>query len=272
MPIRPLLSALLLAAAIGSLSACGSNDRPFRYLEDQPELGLAFPGATLVSESRSPEVMTVEGPISAHVDKTYEVGTGAPEVVAWYSEKLAALGWRSDGLYGNGRHQWTKGFVQILLGFAEGSADEASGVVQAELQFWTQPSVYDTAPLASLRDIPELSLAFPGATTRTSELELGRSTSARRVRPAKIERRYETFADAEDLIRYYERDLATRGWEMLDGAPGDVGVGLQPDRVWRKGAVVAGLSIFPRRPSPSTNGYAFTIAEITDAKPGLPWE
>jgi hypothetical protein len=52
---------------------------------------------------------------------------------------------------------------------------------------------------------------------------------------------------------------------------GDLGVGLDPDRVWQKDDLTAGLTFFPKQPSPSTIGYGFHIAEVPDVEPGLPW-
>lgn len=258
--------ALLITLAVIT-AACGTDDRPLDYLESLPEYGLAFPQAELIESRGSPQRASIEGPNLAQTSHYYRATVTVEDVVAWYEDELTSTGWRSEGRDGDDVHRWRNEFIELQLRFGQPSDDGIRyGVTLVAHLSW-----YDPTPLAALEAVPELAIADPSSTPLDDEYATGRWIDDRSVRPASIQRTYVTSASSADVIAFFESELAGRGWESLDPPPGDLGVGLEPDRVWQKGDVTAGLTFFPKRPSPSTIGYGFQIAEVPDAEPGLPW-
>jgi len=256
---------IVLAALVAS---CGSDDRPLEYLESLPENSLGFPQAELISSSRSPEQASVEGPNPAQTSHVYQASATPEEIVAWYEDELTSTGWLSEGKDGDDIHRWRKEFIELLLRFSDAVDDR----IRYNVTLFAQLAWYDPAPLAELETVPELEIADPRSAERNDAFPIGRLIDDRHVRPASIQRSYETPASIDEVIAFFESELVGRGWELVDPPSGDLGVGLDPDRVWQKDDVIAGLTFFPKQPSASTIGYAFQIAEVPDVEPGLPWK
>lgn len=257
---------LLVVLAI-VLTACGTDDRPLQYLESLPEYGLAFPQAELLTSHGSPQQASIEGPNLAQTSHSYQAAAAPEDIVAWYEDELTSTGWLSEGKDGNDIYRWRREFIELQLRFGQASYDG----VRYDVTLYAHLSWYDPSPLATLEAVPELSIADPSSTERNDAFPSGRWIDDRRVTPASIQRTYETSASIDEVIAFFESELASRGWTPVDPPPGDLGVGLEPDRVWQTDGLTAGLTFFPKRPSPSTIGYVFQIAEVTDALPGLPW-
>ena len=113
----------LLVALASVLAAC-SDDRPLRYLQSQPEDGLAYPGAELTCTNGVASEVGRSSTEPARLEHCYTAFATEDEVVAWYAEELASRGWSRMGqnlpdlprLIPN----WDKGFVSLeLLDFVE---------------------------------------------------------------------------------------------------------------------------------------------------------
>jgi hypothetical protein len=269
-----LLLAVLVVVGITATACNAPNDRPLTYLQAQPEYGLSYPGATFISNTGKPETMSVEGRVSATTDHVYQSAASIYEVVDWYDDKLTSEGWGSMNKdAGSELYMWRKDFVKLQVRFWRSSGTPAiADRTRYDVSLVAVPSTYDTSPLVGLRAVPELAIAAPGSSAAPGGGEHGRSIDDRKVRPASIERLYTTATSSDELIDYFESQLALRGWELLPPPIGHLGVGLDPDRVWKKGDVVAGLTTSPNGPTPTTFWYYFRIAERPDAEPGLPWE
>ena len=275
MSIPDVVRGTLLMVLAAVLIACSppADERPLRYLETVPEYGLAFPQAKLTSSGGTPEEWTVEGPIPAHTAHSYLAPALGPDIAAWYDDQLTLAGWRSTKEDGNGIYHWHKDFVELQLETGPSSSEDATNYTTPyTATLWAKSLAYDPTPLVALKTVPELTLADPGSTLTYDKSVSGRYVGEERVRPASIERRYDTTAPVSVAIEFFEGELSRRGWQIVDPPSGDLGVGVEPDRVWRKDDVVAGLTIRPQRADPSTSTYSFRIAEVPDVEPGLPWK
>lgn len=269
--------AALLIALISVLAAC-SDDRPLRYLQAQPEDSLAFPGAELTCTRSVDSKVGLSSTEPATSEHCYTANATEDEVVAWYAEELAARGWRREGQNLPALPElipkWDRGFVTLQLReFVQApdglAIDEVTYSVVAAVRF----TGYDEAPIARLESLPEASLAFP-ASTDPRPTRHGRTTTSDSIHPAYIEGAYRTVASADEIVRFYEAELAARDWQPIDISDAHNGIGTLPARAWRKGDVVAHITTNPRPAGdPPTMGYRFRIIEVlgADQLPGYPW-
>jgi hypothetical protein len=269
--------ATLLVALVSILAAC-SDDRPLKYLRSQPEDSLAFPGAELTCTRGRDSAVGLSSTEPATSERCYTASATEDEVVAWYAEELASRGWRREGqnLPALSRliPKWDKGFVNLGL---RDFLQAPGGIPILEVTYSVVTEVrhtgYDESPIARLESLPEASLAFP-ASTDPSPRRHGRTTTSNSIHPAWVEGGYRTVASTDEIVRFYEAELAARDWQPIDISEAHNGIGTLPARAWKKGDVVAHVTANPTRAgNPPTLGYRFRIIEVLGPEqvPGFPW-
>lgn len=132
---------------------------------------------------------------------------------------------------------------------------------------------YDVAPTVRLESLPEAALVFP-ASTKPRPTRHGRTTTSHSIHPAYVEGAYRTVASTDEIVRFYEAELAARDWKPIDIREAHNGIGTLPARAWKKGDVVAHLTANPGPAGdPPTLGYRFRIIEVLGPEelPGFPW-
>jgi hypothetical protein len=269
--------ATLLAALVSVLAAC-SDDRPLRYLQSQPEDSLAYPGAELTCTRSVNAEVGLSSTEPAASEHCYSAKATEDDVVAWYAAELASRGWRRMGqnlpelprLIPN----WDKGFVKLeLRAFIQAPDGLAIDKVTYSVVTAVRFTSYDEAPTARLESLPEASLAFP-ASTDPRQSRHGRTTTSDSIYPAYVEGAYRTVASTDEIVRFYEAELAARDWQPIDISEAHNGIGTLPARAWKKGDVVAHVTANPRPAGdPATMGYRFRIIEVLGPEqlPGFPW-
>jgi hypothetical protein len=267
----------MLVALVAFLAAC-SDDRPLRYLQAQPEDTLAFPGAELTCARSSKSEVGFSSTEPARSEHCYTVKAAKDDVVAWYAEELASRGWwrMGENLPAPSRLTpiWDKGFVTLRL-LEVPEAPGSSGIEEVTYSVVTtvRSMSYDRAATARLEALPEASLAFPASTKRSPSRQ-GRMTTADSIHPAYFEGEYRTVASSDDIVRFYESELAARGWQPTDISEAHNGIGTLPARAWKKGDVVAHVTANAGPAgNPPTLGYRFRIIEVLgpESVPGYPW-
>jgi hypothetical protein len=223
----------------------------------------------------------VGGPWStepATSEHCYTANATEDEVVAWYAEELASRGWRREGQNLGPPPKliprWDKGFVTLQLsGFIKAPdglwINGVSYSVVAAVRF----TGYDEAPTALLESLPEASLALPGSTDPRQSRH-GRTTTSDSIHPAYVEGAYRTMAPIDEIVRFYEAELAARGWQVIDISEAHNGIGTLPARAWKKGDVLAHVTTNTTPAgNPATMGYRFRMIEVLGPEdlPGFPW-
>lgn len=268
-------------------AACGSDSRPADYLQTLPEYALAYPGATVLGSSVTPEEQSVDGINSANVSRSYRAPASRSDVLTWYARQLSDASWTAgaDLIAGNGDpiKQWSKGFVGLQLAFTPvATANARSGtLIDYGVTLWANRSRIEQGPLDALRSLSEAGLAYPGSKPDLP-YDSPRTITATEVRPANTHRDYQVTATPGDVSSFYDHALVALGWQPVVPAPSDPWVDVNaPLLAWRTGQAIARLSIYvipiasstSRPPSVPSLVYTFTIAEIPgpDVTPGLPW-
>ena len=214
----------------------------------------------------------------ARSEYCYTVSATKDEVFAWYAEELASRGWWRMGenvpALPRLTPRWDKGFVTLeLLEFSE--APGSSGIEELTYSVVTtvRTTSYDRGPTARLGSLPEASLALP-ASTKPRQSSHGRMTTADSIHPAYVEGSYRTVASTDEIVRFYEAELAGRAWQPIEISEVHNGIGTLPARAWKKGDVVAYVTANPGPAgNPPTLGYRFRIIEVLGPEmvPGYPW-
>jgi hypothetical protein len=266
----------LLVALVAVLAGC-SDDRPLRYLQAQPEDSLAFPGAELTCTRSADSVVGLHSTEPASSEHCYTAKATEDEVVAWYAEELASRGWRREGqnLPELPRliPKWDKGFVTLEVREFEAPEGIAIHEVTYSVVTAVRFTSYDEAPTARLESLPEASLALPGSTDPLPSRH-GRTTTSDSIHPAYVEGAYRTLAPTDEIVRFYEAELAARGWQLIDISEAHNGIGTLPARAWKKGDVLAHVTVNSGPAgNPPTLGYRFRIIEVLgpDEVAGFPW-
>lgn len=266
------------------LAACGEDHRPIGYLQSLEEDALAYPGATELSATAEPQKPGIEGPSRARSIHTYAADATEDEILDWYRDEFGSRGWRYQPLSFTSAPDlpsWRKGFVEIQLHFRTAD-DVATGLAEYRLELLAQPHSFDEEPLAVLQALPELELKPPEAEIPRGggESDRSRQVSADNVTPATVERSYRSPASPDEIAAFFEAELASRGWTLLDPPPGDPNVTSSPLRAWEKDGLVARIDVRSRRGNdgeplhPPVHDVRFSIVEELgpDATPGLPWD
>ena len=269
--------ATLLVALVSILAAC-SDDRPLRYLQSQPEDNLVYPGASLTCTRSIASKVGLSSTEQARSEHCYTVRATVDEVLAWYAEELASRGWRPMGqnlpAIPRLTPRWDKGFVTLQLReFLEAPGGLAIDEVTYSVVTTVRSTSYDEAPTARLESLSEASLVFP-ASTDPRQSRHGRTTTSDSIHPAYVEGAYRTVASTDEIVRFYEAELAARDWQPLDISEAHNGIGTLPAMAWRKGDVIAHITANPSRAgNPPTLGYRFRIIEVLGPElvPGYPW-
>jgi len=262
---------LVVLVVLASVLAASPDTRQPRYLQSQPEDSLAYPGAELTCTSGIDAKAGLWSTEPASSEHCYRATATEDEVVAWYAAELASRGWRRMG---EDRPKWDKGFVSLelrdFLQAPDGLAiEEVTYSVVTAVRF----SSYDLAPTARLESLPESALAFP-ASTQPRPTTNGRTTTFDSVYPAYVEGAYRSVASSDEIVQFYEAELAARDWKSIDINEAHNGIGTLPARAWKKGDVVAHLTTNPGPAGdPPTLGYRFRIIEVLgpEVLPGFPW-
>lgn len=267
----------LLVVLVSVLAAC-SDTRQLRYLQSQPEDSLAYPGAELTCTSGIDAKAGLWSTEPASSEHCYTAQATEDEVVAWYAAELATRGWRRMGENDPDPPRlipkWDKGFVALELeDFRQPPDDFAIEEVTYSVVTAVRFTSYDLGPTARLESLPEAALIFP-ASTEPRPTTNGRTTTVDSVYPAYVEGAYRTVASTDEIVRFYEAELAARDWKSIDISEAHNGIGTLPVRAWKKGDVVAHLTANPGLAGdPPTLGYRFRIIEVLGPEgiPGFPW-
>ncbi|HEV2927390.1 MAG TPA: hypothetical protein VGW74_01755, partial [Propionibacteriaceae bacterium] len=210
--------AALLVALVSVLAAC-SDDRPLRYLQSQPEDTLAYPGAELTCTSGVDSEVGLSSTEPARSEHCYTADATEDEVVAWYAAELASRGWRRMGQdLPEARliPEWDKGFVSLeLREFLQAPDGLAINKVTYAVVTAVRSTAYDLGPTARLESLPEAGLVFP-ASMDPRPRRHGRTTTSDSIHPAFVEGAYRTVASTDEIVRFYEAELAARDWRPID--------------------------------------------------------
>lgn len=255
-----LMRAACVAIMVFAVTGCGPSPK-LDFIQARPEKDLVYPGASIVSTKTYPG----SGPPSgeASIDREFTSSASTDDIVAWYRTELSKRNWSggvASGDRGNGyaaTAAWSCPGVSLQLDFRA----PANGTLSYRMHISSTPDYDVSAQEQTLREMPEETLAPPGARQHAAGDSWGRrkqaGTDTARIR---VYRSYDLKSTDSDIERFYDSELAARGWTSVtppttdpDGAP--------PKRTWHKGTVTALLFV--------GTGFHFVLDQTLD-KAGSP--
>ena len=254
---QALLARLATCAAIVALVAgCAGPDPSLTFLQSQPENGLVYPGASLVSTATNAGSQFVN--TCCEINRKFSSSATGKAIVDWYSAQLAQWDWapylvdHTDG-DGNGSSSWSKPALDLYLDISP----PAGGVTSYVVSYQSRSGEYVLAPqLEGLRHSGEASLAPAGATKPrgpdfTIDLGTGGGGHIEMIQDYRLD-----LPEAQ-LLDYYGNALLARGWTPATPVATDNPHGVAAGK-WVKGPVAALLGI-------GSDTYSFELSDAIDS-------
>jgi hypothetical protein len=246
------LVVLLLAFTV---SGC-ARDPGRTWLDSQPEYGLTYPGATLVSTDTGGD----GGLYRPHpyTEWQFTSSAGLADIHDWYSAQLSPRHWVGgqdattvmEGKTFGKMYDWQRpGLSLSLSGYPAIAGQTHFRVwlgVEGEWQWASQ--------LQSLRDLPEAQLAPPKAKPTASET-FSASLMQGGTRLS-VQRQYEWSSSQATALQFYDSSLVALGWTRVKPATSEP-LDNASDITWQKGQVLAVVKV-------NSGSIVFTLTEWLD--------
>ncbi|MGZ6315421.1 MAG: hypothetical protein ACXWNI_07330 [Candidatus Limnocylindrales bacterium] len=256
-----LVRAACVGAMVFAVTGCGPTPK-LDFIQARPENALAYPGATLLSTKTYPEDSLFGG--GASIDREFISGASTDDIIAWYRTELAKRNWSGGASADSGTDSyaiiadWSYPGLLLDLEFHV----PANGTLRYRMHISSTPDYDVAAQVQTLREIPEETLAPPGAQKQGTgefwETSPQAEAGGRRLR---VYRLYQLdSAASSDLEAFYDSELAARGWKSVPpaGAKRDP---VPPKGEWQKGTVTARLFI----PGEVQRTYEFALDQTIDS-------
>ena len=232
--------ATVLVVLLLAFTASGCARDPGRtWLESQPEYGLAYPGATLVStETGGDEGFYRPG---AHTVWEFTSPASFADIHDWYSAQLGPRHWvggqDATGVLGAGpMYNWSRPGLSLALT----SYPAIAGKARYKVSLGVEDEWQWASQLQSLRDLPETQLAPPGSKATAAE-----TFSASLVQGGTrlfVQRRYEWSSNQATALQFYDSSLVALGWTRVKPATSEP-LDNASDITWQKGQVLAVVKV-----------------------------
>jgi hypothetical protein len=223
-----------------AVTGCGPNPR-FDFLKARPENALAYPGSTLVDTHSYPGGGIVDE--GSSIDREFTSSASIDDIIAWYQTELANRNW-TGGVASSG--SGTDSYAISAAWFYPGVLLDlefrapANGTMRYVMRV-SDAGCDVAAQIESLRETPEETLAPPGAQGAGDSWWSRKQADASRWR-IRVYRSYALDSTSSDIERFYDSELAARGWTSVPPPASDP-AGAPPDRTWQKGTVTALLFV-----------------------------
>lgn len=259
-----LVRAACVAAMVFTVSGCGSTPK-LDFIQARPEKDLVYPGATILSTKTYPEDSLLGG--GASIDREFTSGASTDDIIAWYRTELANRKW-SGGVSGDSGTDsyaisaaWFYPGIWLDLEFHA----PANGTMRYLMHISSAPEYDVSAQIQALRETPEVTLAptsaqQPGAVSSWWDLWWSQKVPGTGGSLIRVEHNYVSDSTPSEIARYYETELAARGWKATS-PPATDPRGAPPHRTWQKGTVTALFFV----PGLVEHTYEFALDQTLDS-------
>jgi hypothetical protein len=241
-----------------AVTGCGPNPQ-LDFIRVRPENDLVYPGATLLSTKTYPGAGIPAG--GASIEREFSSSASTDDIVAWYRTEPSNRNW-SGGVLGDSGNSyaataaWFYPGLLLQLDFRA----PANGTLRYLMTFSSTPEYDVSAQIQTLRETPEETLAPPGAQGEAESWWRIKQTDASAAR-IRVHRTYALDSTSSDIERFYDSELAARGWTSMPPPTSDPD-GAPPMRTWQKGTVTALLFVTGTY---GTDEYEFALDQTLDS-------
>ncbi len=254
-----LVRAACVGAMVFAVTGCGPTPK-LDFIQARPEKDLVYPGATVLST----KTYSGSGPPAgeASIEREFSSGASTDDIVAWYRIELGKRNWSGgeSGDSGTDSYAISAAWVYPGLWLHLEFHAPANGTLRYLMIFSSTPDYDVSAQIQTLREIPEETLAPPGA-QGAAESWWRRKQAETNTARIRVYRTYTLDSTASDIERFYDSELAARGWTSVPPPASDPDK-TPPIRMWQKGPVTALLFVIAAY---GTHQYEFALDQTLDS-------